>query len=68
MFIFAYQNKATRRIPRIKYSIMKNIKDSIGLALVFGAAIVGENELLAAGLVIAALILQYDKIEALLKR
>lgn len=68
MFIFAYQNRATRRIPRIKYGIMKNIKDSIGLALVFGAAIVGENELLAAGLVIAALILQYDKIEALLKR
>lgn len=46
----------------------QDVKDGVSLALVFCAAIVGESPLWAAGFVAAALLLQIDKIEALLRR
>lgn len=47
---------------------MKIDRDNMALAMVFGAAIVAENEVWAAIFTVAAAILQYDKIEALLRR
>lgn len=46
----------------------RRIKDSLSLVLIFAAAIAGESPLWAAGFVAAALLLQIDKIEALLRR
>lgn len=46
----------------------RRIKDGLSLVLVFCAAIVGGSPLWAAGFVVAALLLQIDKIEALLRR
>lgn len=46
----------------------RRIKDGLSLVLIFAAAIVGESPLWAAGFVAAALLLQIDKIEALLRR
>lgn len=46
----------------------RRIKDGLSLVLIFAAAIVGESPLWAAGFVVAALLLQIDKIEALLRR
>lgn len=46
----------------------RRIKDGLSLVLVFCAAIAGESPLWAAGFVAAALLLQIDKIEALLRR
>ena len=46
----------------------RRIKDGLSLVLVFCAAIVGESPLWAAGFVAAAGVLQFDKIEALLRR
>ena len=46
----------------------RRIKDGLSLVLIFAAAIVGGSPLWAAGFVAAALLLQIDKIEALLRR
>ena len=46
----------------------RRIKDGLSLVLIFAAAIVGESPLWAAVFVAAALLLQIDKIEALLRR
>lgn len=46
----------------------RRIKDGLSLVLIFAAAIAGESPLWAAGFVAAALLLQIDKIEALLRR
>lgn len=46
----------------------RRIKDGLSLVLIFAAAIVGESPLWAAGFVVAALLLQIDKIDAALKR
>lgn len=46
----------------------RRIKDGLSLVLIFAAAIAGESPLWAAGFVVAALLLQIDKIDAALKR
>lgn len=46
----------------------QDVKDGVSLVLIFAAAIAGESPLWAAGFVAAALLLQIDKIEALLRR
>lgn len=46
----------------------RRTKDGVSLVLIFAAAIAGESPLWAAGFVAAALLLQIDKIEALLRR
>ena len=46
----------------------RRIKDGLSLVLIFAAAIVGGSPLWAAGLVVAAGVLQIDKIDAALKR
>ena len=46
----------------------QDVKDGVSLVLIFAAAIVGESPLWAAGFVVAALLLQIDKIDAALKR
>lgn len=46
----------------------RRTKDGVSLVLIFAAAIVGGSPLWAAGFVVAALLLQIDKIDAALKR
>lgn len=46
----------------------RRIKDGLSLVLIFAAAIVGGSPLWATGFVVAALLLQIDKIDAALKR
>lgn len=49
-------------------TMKKFTRDEASLVLVFGAAIVGDSPLLALGLVVSALLLQSDRIEAEIRR
>lgn len=49
-------------------TMKKFTRDEASLALVFGAAIAGESLLWAAGFIVAALLLQSDRIEAEIRR